>query len=193
MIYAIVLCFGATFSITLFIDSFFGVSNICSDSFKTSSVWNGKKVFFRRFYSWLSFCLQRNSSSFLLYVFPSYDALDLKHHSALQLELLLNVCSIGTLLDSLNSSIVFSLLFFIMYPKYFLSWRASDLLHLHHWALLLWKMENMCLATTFTLWEVSEGKYGSGVSSSSFPLDELRTWPRAPLDGFLSTAHIVLL
>ena len=58
---------------------FLCVSNICSDSFRTLSVWNGRRVFFSRLYIWLSFFLQRNSSSVSLYVFPSSDALVLKH------------------------------------------------------------------------------------------------------------------
>ena len=99
--------FGSTYAIILFIDSFFCVSNICSDSFRTLSVWNRKRVFLRRLYSWLSICLQRNFSSLSLYVFPSSDALVLNHHSALQFAWLLNMCSRGTLLASLNSSIFF--------------------------------------------------------------------------------------
>ena len=123
MLCAIVLFFGATHDITLFIDSFFCVSNICSDSFRTLSVWNGKIAFLRRLYSSLSFCLQRNLLSLSLYVFPYSDALVLKHHSALQFSRLLNMCSRGTLLASLNSLIVFFLFFFIMYPQSFLSRR----------------------------------------------------------------------
>ena len=49
----------------------FNMSNIWSDSFITLSVWNGKRVFLRRFYSWLSFCLQRNSS-FVVDVYLSF-------------------------------------------------------------------------------------------------------------------------
>ena len=129
---------------------FFCVSNICSDSFRTLFVWNGKIVFFRRLYSWLSFCLKRILLYVSLYAFPSSDALVLKHHSELQLSWLLNMCSRGTLLASLSSSIVFFLLFFIMQPQYFLSQRASALVHPHFWALILLTMENMCLAITFT-------------------------------------------
>ena len=84
---------------------FFGVSNICSDYFKTSSVWNGKRVFFGRFYSWLFFCLHRNLPSISLHVFPSSYAIVLKHQSVIQFSWLLNICSRGTLLASLNSSI----------------------------------------------------------------------------------------
>ena len=73
---------NAMYAITLFIDYFF-VSNICSDSFRNFSVWNGKIVFFRRLYRWLSFCLQHNPSSISLHVFPSSRALVLKHHSAI--------------------------------------------------------------------------------------------------------------
>ena len=53
----------------------FFVSNIFSDYFRTLSIWNGNSVFFRRFYSWLSFCFQRNLSSVSFYEFPSFDAL----------------------------------------------------------------------------------------------------------------------
>ena len=120
---------------------FFLNSNIYSDSFRTFSVWNGKRVFSRRLYRWLSFCLKRNSLSVSLYVFPSYDSLVLKHHSAIQLSWLLNMCSRVTLISSLNSSIVF-LLFFIVYPQSLLSRRASALVHRHCWALLFlrWKI-----------------------------------------------------
>ena len=116
MLCVIVLFFGATYTITLFIDSFFCVSNICSNYFRNLSVWNGKIVFLRRLYSWFLFCLQQNSSSLLLYVFPSSDALVLKHYSALQLSWLLNMCSRGTLLASLNSSIFFPILFYRVPP-----------------------------------------------------------------------------
>ena len=43
-------------------------------------------------------------------------------------------------------------------------------------------MEKMRFATTFTRWEGSARKDGSGISSWSFPFDDLRTWPWAPLD-----------
>ena len=170
----------------------FFVSNICSDSFRTSSVWNGKIVFLRRLYSWFLFCLQRNFSSLLLYFFPSSDALVLKHHYALQFALLLNMCLRGDLLASLNSSIVFFLFFFILYSQSFLSRRASALVHPHHRSLLSLTMEKMCFATTFTRWEGSASKDGSRIYFLRFPFDDLRTWTRAPLDGCLSTARIVL-
>ena len=189
---AIVLFFGTTYAITLFNYSFFCVSNICSDSFRTLSVWDGKRVFLRRLYSWLSFCLQRNSSSLLLYAFPSSDALVLNHHSALQLSWLLNMCSRGALIASLNYSIVFSLFFFIIYPQSFLSRRAYAWVHPHRISILSLTMEKMCFATAFTQWEGSTRKDGLGISSWRFPFDDLRTWPQAPLDGLLSTAHIVL-
>ena len=186
------LVFGETYAIKLLIDSFFCVSKICSDSFRTFSVWNVKIVFFRILYSWLSFCLQWNSSSVSLDIFPSSGTLVLKHHSALQLSWLLNMCTRGTWIASLNSSIIFYLLFFIMYSKSFLSWIASALVYPHHWSLIYLTMEKMCLATTFTRWEGSARKYGSWISSSSFPLDDFRNRPRAPLDGCLNTARIVL-
>ena len=53
-------------------------------------------------------------------------------------------------------------------------------------------MENVWLDTTFTRWEGSARKDGSGISSSSFPSDDFRTWPRALLDGCLSTTLVVL-
>ena len=62
------------------------------------------------------FCLQHNSSSLLFYVFTYCDSLVLKHHSALQLSSLLNMCSRGTLLASLNSSMFFPLLFYRAHP-----------------------------------------------------------------------------
>ena len=116
----------------------------------------------------------------------------MKHHSALQFAWLLNMCLRGTLFASLNHSIVFFLFFFIMYPKSFLSQRASALVYLHHRSLLFLTMEKMCFATTFTQWEGSARKDGLGVSVWSFPFHDLRTWPRAPLDGCLSTSRIVL-
>ena len=45
--------------------------------------------------------------SLSLYVFPYSDALVLKPHAALQFSRLLNMCSRGNLIASLNSSIVF--------------------------------------------------------------------------------------
>ena len=45
---AIILFFGATYAITLFVDSFLCVSNICSDYLMTPSVCNRKRVFSRR-------------------------------------------------------------------------------------------------------------------------------------------------
>ena len=69
----------------------------------------------------------------------------------------------------------FPLLFFIMYPQSFLSRRASDLVNPHFWALLSLTMENMCLETAFTQWEISERNNGSVIYSSSFPLDDLKT------------------
>ena len=170
----------------------FGVSNICGDYFITLSVWNEKRIFFRILYSWLSFCLKLNSSYLSLYVFPSCDYLVLKHHSALKFSWLLNMCSRGTLLASLNPSIVFYLFFFIMYLQSFLSQRVNVLVHPYLWSLLFLMMVNMCLSTTFKQWEGYARNDGSGVYSSSFTSDDFITWPRAPLDGYLSTARIVL-
>ena len=160
--------------------------------FRTSSIWNGKIVFFRRLYSWLLYCLQRNSTSLLLYDFSSSRALVLKHHSELQLSWLLNMCLRWTLLASLKSSIVFYSLFSIRCFQYLFIRIASALFRPHCWALLLLKMENLYLATTLTQWEGSARKGISGILSSIFRLDEFRTWPQAPLDGLLSTASIVM-
>ena len=137
------------------------------------------------------FYLQWNSSSLLFYVFHSSGALVLKHQSPLQLSWLLNMCSRETLLDSLNYSI-FSIFFFIIYPQSLFSRRASALVHPHRWALILLTTENMCLATTFTWWEGSASKDGSDIYSSSFPLYDFRTWPRAHLDVCSSKSYIVL-
>ena len=62
--------------------------------------------------------LQLNSSSVSLYVFPYYDDLALKHHSAIKLSCLKNMCSRGTLLASLNSSNIFSVIFYHVSPIY---------------------------------------------------------------------------
>ena len=99
----------------------------------------------------------------------------LRHHFSLQLSWLLNKCSRVTLLVSLKYSIDFSLLCFIVYLQSFLIQRAYDLVHPHHWALLLLEMENMCLATIFTRWEGSARKDGSSIYSSGFNLDDFRT------------------
>ena len=69
MMCTIVLFFDATYATTLFIDSFFCVSNICSEYFRTSSVWNGKIFLFRILYIWLLFCLQQDSSHCSVFVF----------------------------------------------------------------------------------------------------------------------------
>ena len=144
---------------------FFCASNICSYSFKTLSVWNRKMFFLRSLYSWLLFYLQHNPSSLSLYSFPSSGALVLKHHYSLHLSLLLNTCLIGTLLAFSNNSKLLLLLLFIIYHQSFLIMRTSALLHPHHWALPLLTMENMCLATTFTLWEGYARNNGTGISS----------------------------
>ena len=151
----IVLVFGATYDISFSINSFFCVSNICSDYFRTSCVWNRKIVFFGRLYSWLFFCLQQNSSSLSLYVFPYSNALVLNHHFSLQFSWMLNFCSIGTLLASLNSSIVFPLFCLYHIPPIFI------------------ESERICFgastsvsptfSTTFTRWERYARKDVSGI------------------------------
>ena len=97
---------------------FLCVSNICSYYFKTLSVWNRKRVFLRILYSWLLFCLQKNSSSLSLYVFPSSGFLFLENHSSLKISWWLNMCSGGTLLASLNFTFCFP--FFYHAPPIFL-------------------------------------------------------------------------
>ena len=76
-------------------------------------------------------------------------------------------------------------------PPIFLSRRESALVHPYRKSLLSLTMEKICFETTFTQWEGSARKDGSGVSSWSFPFDYLRTWLRALLGGHLSTALIV--
>ena len=192
MLCAIVLFFGATYAITLFNYSFFCVSDICSEYFRTLSVWNREIVFLRRFYSWLPFFLQRNLSCLSLYAFPSSNSRVLKHHYTLQLSWLFIMFLRGILLASLNSSIYFFPLFFIMYPQSFLILRASALVHPHCWALSLLTIEKMCLSTNFMRWEGSAINDGSDISSSSFPLGVFRTWPQTTIKGCLSTARIVI-
>ena len=192
MLWAIVLFFGAMYAITLFIESFFCVSSICSNYFRNLFIWNGKRVLFRRLYSWLLFCLQHNLSSVSLYVFPSLDSLVLKHQYAIQFSLLLNMFSRGTLHAWFYSSIVFPYYFLSCTPKCFLSRRSSDLVHPHWWVLLSLTMKKMCLDTTFTRWEVSARKDVSRISSSSFPSDDFIIWPRKPMDVCLSTSRIML-
>ena len=102
------------------------------------------------------------------------------------------MCSRGTLLAWINSSIVSPLFFFIVHTQYFLSRVESDFLHPHHLDLISLTLENICLSTTFTRWEKSERKYSSGISPWSFTLNVFRTWPQAPVDGCLSTYCIVL-
>ena len=70
--------------------------------------------------------LQRNSSSLSLYFFPFSDAIVLKQHSALQFSWLLKMCSMGTLLASLYSSIVFLYSFLSCTPNRF--WAGGHLL-----------------------------------------------------------------
>ena len=50
----------------------------------------------------------------------------------------------------------------------------------------------MCLETTFKIWERSARKDGTGIYSSNFTFGDFRTWPRAPIDGCLSTSCILL-
>ena len=103
--------------ISLFVDSFFCVSNICNDSLRTPYFCNIKRVYFRRLYIWLSFYLQHNPPYLLFYSLPYSYALVLKHHSELQFPRLLKFCSRGTLFDSLNSSKILFLYFLIIYPN----------------------------------------------------------------------------
>ena len=157
--------FGATYVIALSIDSLFCVSKICSGSLRTSSIWNGKIVFSRRFYSWFSFYFKHNPSSLLLYYLTYADALVLKHHSALQLSRLINMWSREILPACRNFYKLFFLFFFIIYPQFLLILRSSTLVHLHRWSLLSLTTENMCLAANFTWWEGSGRKDDTGISS----------------------------
>ena len=140
-----------------------GVSNICSDYLRTLSVWNGKRVFLKiiqlifvvfaaefvvSFVVCLSFfwcsCLES----------PLYTKIYTTVKHVFQRDL--------TCLTQLFNC--FSLFFFIMYPQYVLSRRASALVHPHRRSLLSLTMEKMSFATTFTQWEGSARKYGSGIS-----------------------------
>ena len=167
------------------------LSNICSDYFITSSVWNGKIVFFRRLYSWLSLFAEEFIVFFVVCLYFFWC-------SCVEAPIFTTIVTIVKHVFKRNLTCLtqlfdcFSLLFFIVYPQYFLSWRVSDLVHPHRWSLILLKMENMCLHETFTSWEGSSRKNGSGTLSSSFNFDDFRTWPWEPLDGCLITARIVL-
>ena len=74
-----------------------------------------------------------------------------------------------------------------------MSIREYVLVHPHRCALEYFTMENMCLSETFTRWEGYVNNYGTGISSSSFSLNDFRTWPWTPLDGWFRTVRIVLL
>ena len=139
----------------------------------------------------MSFSLQRNSLYLSFYSLPSIDALDLKHHSVLQCSWFLNMLPRGNLLAFCNHNILF-ILFFIIYPQSFLIWRESTLVNPHLCAFPSLTMTKTCLETTSTQWEESTRKDGTDVSLSRLHFDGLINCPRAPLDGFLSTAHIVL-
>ena len=190
MLCAIVLIFGATYVITLFIDSLF----VCQTYavillelwlFETVNIIYQEIVqlvvglFAAELTLFVVVCLSFFWRSCLESPLCSTIVMNVKHVFKRNL----------TCITELFKKILF---FFIMYPQSFLSRRASALVHPHWRALILFTTENVCLATTFTRWEVSTSKYGSRISSSSFPLDHFRTWPRAPLDECLSTARIFL-
>ena len=170
----------------------FCVSNICSDSFRTLSVWNGKIVFF---WIYLQLIFVFFAAEFVVCFIA---CLSLLLCSCLEAPLCTTIVvtikhmfkrNLACLTQLFNC---FSLLFLIMHLQYILSRRAYALVHPHRWVLLSLKIEKMRIATTFTRWEGSARKYGSGISSSSFPLDDFRTWTRAPLDRCLSKARIML-
>ena len=115
MLCAIVLFFGATYAIAYFIDSFFLCQTYAVILLKLGPFETGKYSFSGyctadcRFFcsgiSRLFHCL-----SFLLMM------IFLKHHYKLQLSLLLNMCSRGTLFASLKSSILFPIIFYRVLP-----------------------------------------------------------------------------
>ena len=170
----------------------FCVSNICGDYPKNLSFSN-KKRFFCILYRWLSFSLQCNLSSLLFYSLPSSHYIVFNHHYVLHLWWLLNMCSRGTILACHNYSKLLFLLFFIIYPQYFLGLIASPLVHPHCWYSPSLTMENMCLETTFMWCEGSTGKDGTGISLSSFIFSDFITWPWALIYGWFITALIFLL
>ena len=170
----------------------FCVSNICRDYFRNSSVWDDKIVFFWEIVQLVVVLFAAESILFVV-VCISFFWL-----SCLEAPLWTNIVMTVERVFKRNFTCLTQLfdcffpILFIMHPQFFLSWRAYALVHPHWWAQILLTMENMWLATTFTWWEVPTRKYGSGISSSSFPLDDFKTWPQAPLDRCLSTACIVL-
>ena len=121
MICAIVFFLNATYVIALFIDFFFLCVKYMQWFSHNFVCLKHKKSVFRRLYRWLSFSLQRNSSSLLLCSLPYFGALVLKQLFTLQLSWLLKMFSRGTLLACHNYSKLLFLLFFIIYPQYFLS------------------------------------------------------------------------
>ena len=104
---------------------------------------------------------------------------------------MLNMCSRVTLLSSLNSSIFFSYYFYPA-PPIFLELESIFFGASTSLSPTFAEDENMCLDTTFTLWEISARKDVSVISSSSYPLDDFRTCHCSPLNVCLSAARIVL-
>ena len=80
------------------------------------------------------------------------------------------MCLRRTLLACWSSSKLLFLLFFIIYPQNFLSRISYPLLYPHWWFLPSLTMENMWLVTTFTKWEVSARKDGTGIYHQVFLL-----------------------
>ena len=151
-----------------------------------------EQYFLRSLYCWLPFSLKLNFSSLSFYSLPPSDDLVFNHHYALNLIWLLDMCSRGTLLACRNYSKLLSLFFFIIQPQYFLSLRASVLVYPHRWALPLITMVYMCLETTFMLQKGYTRKYVTGIYSSIFSFGEFRNFLWAAIDGWFSTAIIVL-
>ena len=125
MLCAIVLLFGATYAITLFVDFFLCVKHT-QWLFYNFVCLKQEKSLLEEIVQLIVVFLQRNSSSLSLYVFPSSDALILKHHSELQFLWMLNMCPRGALLASLNSSIFFPYYFLSCTPNIF--WAGGHLL-----------------------------------------------------------------
>ena len=126
------------------------MSNICSDSFRTSYAWNSKITFYRRLCRWLSFFFSRihpicRCISFLLVILLNWStALHYNCHDC------------WTFLKQEtyfpHSTLQFSAIIFIIHPQYVLSWKASALVNPHLWSLLLLTMKNMRLSTTLWIW-----------------------------------------
>ena len=142
--------FGAMYAITFIIDSFFCVSNICSDSFQNLSIWNSKRFFSGYSTAGCHFVcsiIHRlcHCVSFLLLILLSWNT------TLNTIFVIVKKNQEETYLHHSTLQLFFPILFY-HFPPICLELECTALVHPHFWASLLSLMENMWLATIFMRW-----------------------------------------